>query len=175
MRIFISVDVPENLGDALVKIQEQLKMPDLNAKFVEKHNFHLTLKFIGEKTDEQVQIIKEKLKQVKHRKFKAHFGSLGVFPSVNYVRVIWLSLEPKQEFQKISSQINALLPFGDKRFTSHVTLARVRMIKDKEALKKKLQEIKIPKMEFNVEKFKLKKSTVMRTGPVYHDLCVYNF
>ncbi|MBU2496731.1 MAG: RNA 2',3'-cyclic phosphodiesterase [Nanoarchaeota archaeon] len=174
MRCFISIDVPENLREELIKIQEQLKMQDLNAKFVEKDNFHLTLKFIGEISDSKIESIKEKLKQVKYRKFKTHFGKLGVFPSENYIRVIWLSLEPEQEFSKIASQINTFLPFGDKRFASHVTLARVRMIKDKKSLIEKIKKIKIPKMEFNVENFKLKKSAVMRTGPVYEDLCVYD-
>jgi len=174
MRCFISIDVPENLREELVKMQEQLKMQDLNAKFVEKHNFHLTLKFIGEISDSKIESIKEKLKQVKYKKFKTHFGKVGVFSSENYIRVIWLSLEPEEEFEKIASQINTILPFGDKRFASHVTLARVRMIKDKKALIEKIKKIKILKMEFNVENFKLKKSAVMRTGPVYEDLCVYD-
>ncbi|OYT41225.1 RNA 2',3'-cyclic phosphodiesterase [Candidatus Pacearchaeota archaeon ex4484_26] len=174
MRCFIAIDIPEELRGTLAKVQEAFKIPGLKAKFVEKENFHLTLKFLGELTDTKINSIKEKLQSIKFNSFKASFGQIGVFPSENYVRVIWLSLEPEEKFKKLAFLINQALPFGDKRFASHVTFARVKMLTDKKALQKKLQKLRIPKASFEVRNFKLKKSILMKGGPVYEDIKVYN-
>ena len=175
MRTFIAVDVPEDLRADLAKLQDKLKeVPTLKAKFVEKDNFHLTLKFFGEIPDAQVDQIKEKLHSIKFGKFKANFGKLGVFPSPSYVRVIWISLEPEDKFNELNKLINEQINIGDKKFSSHVTLARVSMIQDKEALQKRLQETKIIGKSFEVSSFKLKKSTLTMKGPIYEDVAMFS-
>lgn len=61
----------------------------------------------------------------------------------------------------------------EKRFMSHLTIARVKSIKAKREFLEELEKISFPKMRFMIEKFKLKKSTLSRKGPVYEDLEIY--
>lgn len=175
MRCFIAIDVPEELREYLVKIQGQLNSVPMDAKFVEKENFHLTLKFLGEISDIQIGKIKEKLEKIKFKSFRASFEELGCFPSNDYIRVIWISLEPEGEMRKLNKLINDRLESSDERFGSHVTLARVRMIKEKKALQEKLREIKIEGEGFEVSGFKLKKSSLTNKGPVYDTLKTFEF
>ena len=55
-------------------------------------------------------------------------------------------------------------------FKSHITLARVRDVIDKEGLKKNLESIKVEKKEFFVREFKLMKSTLLASGSVYEEI-----
>ena len=46
MRTFIAVDIPENVKEEIIKIQD--KLPEFVGKLTELENLHLTLKFLGE-------------------------------------------------------------------------------------------------------------------------------
>lgn len=171
MRCFLSIDLPDEVKEELVKVQKELeKIPTLKAKFVEKENLHLTLKFLGEISDYKVNEIKEKLQGINFGTFSVTLGKLGVFPSEKYVRVIWVSLQPEEKVKELAKLVNEKLGSKDKRFESHVTLARVRAIKDKDALKGKLQEIKPEKKEFKVTNISLKRSNLTSKGPIYETL-----
>ena len=74
--------------------------------------------------------------------------------------------------QKIDSRLADLFPKDD-RFKPHITLARVKFIKDKVKFIRELKQIKIEKKEFSVSNFKLMKSTLTPEGPVYEDLAVF--
>lgn len=175
MRAFIAIDIPAEIRGELMKIQQKLsEVQTLKAKFVEAENFHLTLKFLGEISDARVNQIKERLSEVKFPKFKALFGQLGTFPSPNYVRVIWISLEPEEKVKELTKAINEVLKSKDERFESHVTLARVKNIENKELLQKKLTTIKFEKKSFEVSFIKLKKSTLTPKGPIYEDVVSFD-
>ena len=61
----------------------------------------------------------------------------------------------------------------ERRFMSHLTIARVKSIKDREKFLQELKKIKIEKMNFVVDRFKLKKSTLTSEGPVYETIEEY--
>lgn len=178
MRCFLAIELPEKIKDELLKIQEQIKDNNIKMKLVEKENLHLTLKFFGELNDYQVNKIKESLKQIKFKKFKANLGILGVFPSLNFIRVAWISLEPSEKVKELHNEIDEVLEKEkfrkDKIFESHLTMARVKFIKNKQELINKLKEIKIKPLDFEVSSFVLKKSTLTEKGPVYEDIIKFN-
>jgi len=59
MRAFISLELPEEIKKEIVKIQN--KLPEFIGKKTEKQNLHLTLKFLGEVGEEELEKIKKKL------------------------------------------------------------------------------------------------------------------
>lgn len=176
MRCFVAVELPEEIKAELVKAQKALQSVEgLEAKFVEESNLHLTLKFLGELSESGVAKIKEKLSTVKFKPLQVSLGGLGTFPSESYVRVIWISLEPSDKFIELSKSVNRALGSSDKRFESHVTLARVKAVRDKGGLQRKLKEIRVEKKTFELNSFTLKESTLTREGPVYEDIKEFNF
>ena len=170
MRVFISIDVPEKVKEEIKKIQSQL--PEFMGKKTELENLHLTLKFLGEVSEEKVEEIKEKLKEIKFKKFETEIDEIGVF-SEKFIRIIWIHLSDCGKLQaEIDNKLKEMFP-KEKRFMSHLTIARVKKIDDKNKFLKELKEVKINSVKFLVEDFRLKKSTLRPEGPVYEDLEVY--
>jgi len=182
MRCFIAIDL--NIKVELKRIQEHLQNDNRNmikANFVNPEILHLTLRFLGELDDFKVNktkdIVREALKNARIQKFNARLNSLGVFPSEHFIRVVWASLEPNEKFLEIhniiDNELEKLKIKKDERFESHVTLARVKWLKDKKDFIEKLKKIKVEPVEFVVDSIKLKKSTLTKQGPIYED--IYEF
>ncbi len=175
MRCFLAIELPKEIKEELLKLQKQL--PDASMKLIEPENLHLTLKFFGEIDDSQVNKIKDTLDQVKFGKFKASLGKIGVFPLPTFVRVVWIALEPIEKVKELHKKIDAVLEKEgikkDQSFESHITLTRVRFIQNKEEFSKKLQDIKINPIEFEITKFALKKSELTKAGPIYETIKEY--
>ena len=170
IRTFISIDIPKEIREEIKKIQD--KLPDFYGKKIELENLHLTLKFLGEIDEEKLGAVKEKLRDIKFRKFKIEIGGIGVF-SEKFIRIVWLHLKGAEELQKIIDDKLKSLFKPEKRFMSHLTIARVKSLNGKEGFLEELQKIKIKKIKFAVEKFKLKKSILTSMGAVYETLKEY--
>ena len=173
MRVFIAIEMPEEVREELVRIQDKFSgLGKIN--FVK--TFHLTLKFLGEISDDKVEGVKKRLKEVKFESFNVKLGGLGVFPHENYVRVMWVGLESERIIglqRKIDDCLEGLFE-REKRFSAHVTVGRVKFVNDKEGLKGMLKE-EVKKIEFSVKGVKLIKSELTPEGPIYSDLEIYNF
>lgn len=172
MRTFIAIDF--NDDEYFKKIQEQIPI-DI-AKIKPTTSYHLTLKFLGEVEDSKISLVKEKLKTIKIEPFSVAIDNIGFFPSESYTRVIWVGFKDNDKIVKLQQQIdNSLKDLfkKDDRFHPHITLARVKFVKDKKNFVKKLKEIKVEEKEFSVKNFKLIKSTLTKQGPIYEDLAIF--
>ncbi|WP_175059203.1 RNA 2',3'-cyclic phosphodiesterase [Thermococcus sp. 2319x1] len=178
MRAFIAIDINDEVRQKLIEAQEKIeKTKSAKIKFVEPENLHLTLKFLGEITEEQAEHVKKLLEGIakKHKKHRVKVKGIGVFPNYNYVRVIWAGVENDGEIRKMAKEIdNALFKLGFKReedFVSHITIGRVKFVKDKVELMLALKELSNEEFgEFEVGAIELKKSTLTPKGPIYETL-----
>lgn len=170
MRIFISIDIPESIKNKIKEIQEQL--PDFSGKKTEPGNLHLTLKFFGEVDEEKLERIKRRLSEVRFEKFETEIDSIGIF-SEKFIKIIWLHLINCDKLQKDIDEKLKDLSEPEKRFMGHLTIARVKSIKDRKLFLEQLKEIKIPKVKFLVDNFRLKESVLTEKGPVYETLEEY--
>ena len=173
MRLFIAIDLPKDIKDYLMKIEEKIDVKGL--KLVK--DIHLTLKFLGEVEDDKAEQIKNLLKEIKINPFEAKISGLGVFPSGSYIRVVWVGVQPEDKIIEIQKEIDERMKeIGfkkEKNFKAHITLARVKFLEDKEGFVSKLNEIKPEEKSFEVKSFKLIKSTLTREGPIYEDLAEF--
>lgn len=176
MRAFIAFEIPEEIKKVLIEAQSQLDK--CKAKLKITKDFHLTLKFLGEIDEKKVEEIKKKLNEIKFDSFETSLTNIGVFPGENSIRVVWVGLNDSENkitgLQKeVDSKMETLGFKKDTRFHPHLTLARIKFVKDKQDFIKSLKEIKIEKKAFEVSEFKLIKSTLTGEGPVYEDLAVF--
>ncbi len=171
MRAFIAVDIP--FDKDFKEYQEEIKE---FCGFSFPKQFHLTLKFLGEVNENKIEKIKEKLKEIKFKSFKSRLGDLGVFPDKKHINIIWISLIPEDKIKKLQQSVeDALEQFFEREkreFKSHITLVRVKFVKDKEKLLDSLKK----KIEggFVIDKFKLIKSELTPKGAVYTVLEEYD-
>lgn len=171
LRTFIAVELPEKFVPEIERIESMLNTPGI--KLVEPAQVHITLKFLGDIPEDNVEPIESALSQVNCKPFEARIKGVGVFPKPAYIKVIWLGAEGN--FEALHGEVERVLaPFNfgkDDRFSAHATLARVKALKEKAALLekiKKLEDIDLGTM--NVESISLKKSTLTPKGPIYETL-----
>lgn len=171
MRTFISINISEEIRKEIKKIQDFL--PEFSGKKTELENLHLTLKFLGEINIEKLEEVKERLREIKIEKFKTEIDEIGIF-SPNFIRIVWLHMKDCNNLQKQidNALINLFEP--EKRFMGHLTIARIKKLKDKKEFLQELKKIKFGKIKFKVDKFYLMKSELTAEGPRYSVLEEYN-
>ncbi|MFH1501156.1 MAG: RNA 2',3'-cyclic phosphodiesterase [archaeon] len=172
MRAFISIELSEEAKKEAERVGKLIWEKDIvRGRFVKGENLHLTLKFLGELTDLEVEKTKKALSGLKLKKFKVRLKDAGFF-SPTFVKVLWVGLEGEGVF-KLQEQIDNLLKDifpKEKSFVSHITIARVKKILDKEKFMKFFNELKVEEVEFDVSEVKLKKSELSKEGPVYENV-----
>ena len=176
MRLFIAIDFNE-LNYQFIELQKNLPKEDVKLTLTKR--YHLTLKFLGEVSETDTEKIIECLKKIKLEEFEINLDEIGVFPNENYVRVVWVGVNPKEKIIELQKSIEeALSDFGfkkDFKFHPHITLARVKFIKDKPNFIDALKKLKIDKdKKIMAKEFKLIKSTLSPEGPIYEDLEVFS-
>jgi 2'-5' RNA ligase len=170
MRLFIAIDLPEEAKDNIEKLKQELKGIK-GVKPVDRANIHLTLKFLGERTDNSADEIVRALSKIKFKPFKISISKTGVFPSEDRIQVLWVDAMPAEPLFELKKQIDEALPRfkDDHAFKNHITFARIKYIANDSDKNKLLGILKMPvaKTEFMVKKFRLYKSDLMPRGPVY--------
>lgn len=173
MRLFIAIDFNE-LKDYFVYLQTQLPK---NAKLSLTKAFHITLKFLGEVQPDKAEKIVAILKKIECVAFSVFLDSIGIFPTENYIRVVWVGIKPEDKILELQKNVDELLnPMfkKEKDFKAHITIARVKYPEDKKAFLEGLKKIKVENKKIDVKIFKLIKSTLSRQGPIYEDLAVFD-
>jgi RNA 2',3'-cyclic 3'-phosphodiesterase len=169
-RVFISIDIPEEIRKEIIKIQNNF--PEFIGKKTESENLHLTLKFLGEISEDKLKEIKKRLEKINFNEFEAEIKELGVF-SEKYIRIIWLSINNCEKLQiKIDEILSDIFP-KEKRFMSHLTIARIKKIPNRKKFLNEIKKIKIHNLKFIVNNFKLKKSILTEKKPIYEDIKIY--
>ncbi|MBR6023565.1 MAG: RNA 2',3'-cyclic phosphodiesterase [Methanobrevibacter sp.] len=177
IRAFLAVDLDDDLKPKINKIIREFKKTNANIKYVDLQNLHFTLKFFGDIDTEGIDLIGEKIEKVigDFDSFTIKIKGCGAFPNKNRIKVIWVGLDEdqilKELHDKLDKEFNSIGFDLDKKFSSHLTIGRMRSGKAKDKVKNTLDsydDIDIGTMEVNT--IILKKSTLTPSGPIYEDL-----
>lgn len=174
MRAFIALELPEEMKDEIVRLQNELEKSGLFlGKMTERENLHLTFKFLGEISEGQAEEVKEILGRIKFGRFSVKLSQAGVFDR-SIIRIIWVALSGKELFdiqKKIDDKLKELFP-KEERFMAHITIARPKNVPDKKKLIEKLESLKLNRESYAVGNVCFKKSELTKAGPVYENLLV---
>jgi 2'-5' RNA ligase len=133
IRAFIAIDLPLYIQQQLADILVQLKKPDVTAvRWVPAQNIHLTIKFLGDVSPANLEILTRILQAEvsRFRPFEIKIGGLGAFPSIRRPRVIWVGVEAPPTLQSLQRAIETETvrlgyPVEERPFSPHLTLGRV--------------------------------------------------
>ncbi|MBW3013708.1 RNA 2',3'-cyclic phosphodiesterase [Candidatus Woesearchaeota archaeon] len=167
MRLFIAVKVPGEIEEELRRIQDGLNQEGLKLP----KEFHITLKFLGEIDEKDIDSLKTKLTNISFNSFKLTLYGLDVF-TPKRIRVVHISVKPPEQVTELFEKIHKAtdeIPI-DHPFTAHITIARVKFLEDRKAFLDKVDKINVKPLEFNINAFYLIKSTLTGTGPIYEDM-----
>lgn len=174
-RIFLGIPVSEEVRSKIISLQKELSSINAGIKLVEPANLHFTLKFFGEIEDQKISQIKEKISGIiLGNSFSVKIVGLGCFPDEDRINVIWLGLKDGKHLKDMQQKVDASLSslfHVEKDFVSHLTIARVKFVNDKQALKQFLEKYRNKDFgELVVDKIVLYQSVLGKDGPVYTEL-----
>jgi 2'-5' RNA ligase len=163
LRLFVGIDLPPPL-----KLQLSLLAVGLpGAKWVDPGNHHLTLRFIGEVDEGEAADIDAALAQI--RATVGHFG----------LRMLWVGVERNLALQHLHEKIESALgrlgyPPDERRYTPHVTLARLKGMNEGKLTDYLSQHALFRAAPFPVERFDLIASYLTKSGAIYEDQADYD-
>lgn len=135
IRAFIAIDLPGPIHTRLGESIRQLQLHCNNsraARWVAAENIHLTMKFLGEVSPTNIQLLSGMLQSeaARHKSFDIKIGGLGAFPTIRRPRVVWTGVAAPPALAGLQKSIEAAtIRLGyapeDKPFSPHLTLARI--------------------------------------------------
>lgn len=174
-RIFIAIKI--ETGSELRRMIENLKalLGDENIKWVDLQNLHVTLAFLGDTEEERIRslagLVKDKC--TGFGEFEFTLAGTGVFRNFRDPRIIWAGINKQEELIRLGEfLIKTLREEGfdleDKPFRPHITLGRIRNIRETRNLKQVLDKYSDSELQnVSVKEVILFESILKQTGPVY--------
>src|SRR5437867_125274 len=178
MRVFIAVELPDDVRRGLKEIQRDLRSLHESARWVSPESIHITLKFLGEVPNKRVDNIHEALAGLSWKPFLIKVQGIGFFPGTRSPRVIWAGMEAPT-MSGLAEELDARMDrigFEKERraFRPHITLARARDTRmDSSLVKAAAKYADHPFGSFKVDRVSLFQSTLKPTGAVYNKLKEY--
>ncbi len=123
MRLFIAVNLSEDMKDALLCAQNELYDRGVRGNFTPEENMHLTLAFIGEYPN--AAPVLDALAGVSFTPFELALEGMGCFGDL-----WWAGLKESAALSAVVRRVRRALaehgiPFDRKRFSPHITLLRL--------------------------------------------------
>ncbi|HEX6979765.1 MAG TPA: RNA 2',3'-cyclic phosphodiesterase [Alphaproteobacteria bacterium] len=127
IRLFVGIGLPEDIRARLAGMCAGVP----GARWVPPENLHLTLRFIGEVPEAEMEDIHHALSTVRTRQFDISLAGVGHFDTGDQVRTLWVRVEKSQELSALQARVeSSLVRIGlepeERRFIPHITLARLR-------------------------------------------------
>lgn len=182
MRVFVAIDLPPDLKKEILPIADKVAQ-EIPLRLVANDILHLTLVFLGEQKEQQVEQIKKSLASVVvgFFPFTLVLKDLEVFPDSRRPRGIWFNVGGQKEkvFSLHKKIIDGLFKEGLNlkeeyfEYSPHCTIGRFpEKVKMPGNLDKKIAWVNLEK-EFLVEKVTLYQSKLTSKGPEYFKLAEF--
>ncbi len=175
MRLFIAIELSEEIKKRLERISEMFRMSGVT--LVKREAYHITLHFLGEVSEAHAKSLTVGLEALeKPAAFTIRVRGLSAFGMP--LRVVFADMDDGKEqaiglYRITGEAVKRLMPAYpfEENYTPHITLARI-----KHAEKELIHELveRYSGMEFgtmDVNAFVLKKSMLAKDGPIYTDIC----
>lgn len=129
MRVFVAIDIDSAVRDRIATFVNGISGFAPEARWVRAESLHVTLKFIGEKSEAEVESITKALAAVKGESLQIAMRGFGFFPTARSPRVFWIGIEAGPQLALLANAVDdataALgIPKEDRAFSPHLTLAR---------------------------------------------------
>jgi len=184
MRAFIAIEVSDDIRNALGRVISGLKYAGADVKWVKPDAIHLTMKFLGDITDDVCRSVKSALDAiaVSTKPFDLTLKDIGTFSNNAHPRVIWVGLdrgtsEAIDLAERIEESLSkAGLPKSERPFSPHLTIGRVRSPLNVDKLKEKISTLSASGIQregaipHKVTSVTLFQSTLIPHGPIYTKL-----
>ena len=133
MRLFVAVNLPPDLRQALWDAAGPLRQRDYPVRWVAADAIHVTLKFLGEVAEDRASELARSVTAIAGaaKSFTLPLGGFGVFPAPERPRVVWAGCEAVPPLELLQHDVERTMhelgfPLEGRPFRPHLTLGRVR-------------------------------------------------
>jgi len=181
-RVFLAL--PLEPVEPVVEKMEQLQklLSAYRIKWVRAENFHLTLFFFGEISEQQISVIKELLRSLVKESPAITFSLTGpgIFKKGNQPQVLWLGIKANNQLLELKMEVDKVaLAMGflhnDRTFRPHLTLGRFLPRQQiSSVLDNALKDLQLMEpIEYYASKLILFESKLFPAGPQYYPIEVF--
>jgi len=183
IRCFIAIEIEEEISKEIARVQRQLQKElrgnESGIKWVPPENIHLTLKFLGNVTDQEIPEICAAVSRAASEcpPFSFSVSTCGSFPPHRPARVLWIGItagqpELKQLAKRVDHWVNKLgFPLEKRAFSGHLTLARIRQPNAGKAVLRVVEQSPLETLgQQSVTVLTLFQSDLRPGGPIYTPL-----
>ena len=167
MRTFIAIELEEEVKDHLAEVQAETQKLCRKGNYVPKDNFHITLHFLGEIEEDDMEYLQDAMYETarRNRPFTLTLDKIGFFPRGNK-GIMWAGLEKSTHLQRLFSTLEKSLEqqgFARERkgLSPHITLGRE--VEPHRSFVDVQKSTKIEPMKVSVRRISLMES--VRKGP----------
>jgi len=131
MRLFVALDIDDAIRSRIARFLDGVRELAPDARWVRPDSLHVTLKFIGQQSEDKVENVKRMLETVAANVFEMNIRGYGFFPGARDPRVFWMGIEAGAELTSLAATVDEKLatlgvPKEAHAFNPHLTLARGR-------------------------------------------------
>lgn len=179
MRLFIAIELPETIKQAIAEVQTRLKADGASANWTRSEGIHLTLKFLGEVEAAKVpEIVRALVAAAKGTgPLKLSVAGAGAFPNSKAPRVLWLGVTGDIErLSTLQEAVEAAMAGQGfereaRKFSPHLTLARIKFPKPRDNWQQRIEGVRDVELgSFEAAQVSLMQSELRREGAVYTEL-----
>jgi len=187
-RCFLAIEYPTEIIKRLQKfiLASQQVVPPGTVRWTSTTNLHLTVKFLGEIPDDQVEDVRTKVRQLIAQTscIPIQVGGNGVFPSNRRPRILWVGTDEPEALLRFAVECehacaSAGIPKEERPFKAHLTIGRVKPdLADSQLHLLGERYLSLPKPEmggFGIDHMVLFRSELRPSGPVYTPIEVFPF
>jgi len=182
MRTFIAIDLDEAIKKELTALVEELRPLGKNVRWVNPAGMHLTLKFLGEISDQDSRDVCAAVEEIasRHQAFQLALKGTGVFPPGRQdPRVLWVGAENNPGLTELQADVEqGLEKLGWERekreYHPHLTLGRVKFPSRLDALLSEFEKSRSRSFgEMRVLRLTFFQSTLKPSGAEYSVLAEF--
>lgn len=129
MRLFVALDIDDSIRGHIARFLDGVRGFAPDARWVKAESLHVTLKFIGEQSEDKVENIKRTLETITANGLEMNVRGYGFFPGNRMPRVLWVGIEAGTALTSLATAVDEQLAALDiakeeHAFNPHLTLAR---------------------------------------------------
>lgn len=175
-RLFLAVDLPEDVRGQISELLRRMRSRLPSVRWVRPDQLHITLKFLGDTPDDQVERVRDEVHQKLRlsRSFSLSAQGFSAFPSPEKARILWVGLSGEMDqLRQLATRLDECCatlgyPMERRPFSGHITLGRLKPGANPRPDPALFHKMDVGRLgEFRVSEVVLYESDLRPTGPVY--------
>lgn len=181
MRLFIAfkINAENELLEAFSDIKQNLNGEKI--KWVDTNNIHVTLKFLGDTSKDEVSEINNVIESITSitKPIELRLQDIGFFGKPMNPKIVWVGLQKNYDLLKLHEKLDKSLDEigfekDKRRFNPHLTLGRVKYIHSYYDFTGAISPYKDKIFQTEtLDKLMLYESTLTPKGPIYNPLKIF--